>query len=62
MTLLSSKRQLSSEDRASTPIHAEYQGEVAFLNVFQGELPAGDWPKISVSLPALPDATLSSAG
>lgn len=51
VTLLSSKRdQLEPvlEVRASSPLHAEYKGEVAFLNIFQGELPAGDWPKINV--------------
>lgn len=29
--------------------HAEYAGSVLFKNVFEGELPAAEYPKIGVS-------------
>lgn len=33
------------------PFHPTYNGAVLFRNTFDGELPAGDYPKVNVSSP-----------
>ncbi len=35
-------------ERQSTDIHPSYKGTVLFRNVFDGELPATDYPKVNV--------------
>lgn len=34
------------------PSHASFKGTVLFQNVFDGKLPAADYPKIRVGVPA----------
>lgn len=46
MTLVNSRSDIA--ERQAT--HAEYSGMVLFRNVFDGELPAVEYPKINVSL------------
>ena len=36
------------QERQSTDIHPSYKGTVLFRNVFDGELPATDYPKVNV--------------
>lgn len=45
MTLVNSRSDIA--ERQAT--HAEYSGMVLFRNVFDGELPAVEYPKINVS-------------
>lgn len=46
VTLVNSRRALEERQSAT---HAEYSGMVEFHNVFEGELPAVEYPKINVS-------------
>ena len=39
----------STNDKRQSATHAEYSGMVTFHNVFEGELPAVEYPKIGVS-------------
>ena len=47
MTVLSTgvKRQANTD----VPFHPSYKGTVLFKNTFDGQLPAGDYPKVNVS-------------
>jgi hypothetical protein len=40
-------------DSSGAAEHASYSGTVIFRNVFVGELPAAEYPKINVSPPSL---------
>jgi hypothetical protein len=39
----------STTDSTDVPFHPTYSGKILFQNVFKGELPATDYPKVNVS-------------
>jgi hypothetical protein len=42
---------LSSEDQGNTAtFHSTFKGTISFNNVFNGKLPASDYPKVQVNL------------
>lgn len=49
VTLVNSKKRSVAHVEERQAEHAEYSGSVLFKNVFKGELPAAEYPKIGVS-------------
>jgi hypothetical protein len=47
--------------RQEVPFHPEYKGNVHFQNAFNGQLPATDYPKVTVCFPSPVHLSLPSS-